>query len=64
MPEAFSLGVIIDKMIDGYFIQSHGGKLYGINNTSQVLCVELNTQKGVNPSLVSPNLTLQRSKAK
>ena len=57
LPGPFSPGIIIDTMIDDCFMQSQRGKLKGVNNTSQVLCVLLMTRTGLNPSLASPNLT-------
>ena len=64
IPGAFSPGMIMDRMIEDCFIQSHGGRLYGIKSTGQVLCVVLITQKGLNPSIASPNWTLRGSEAK
>ena len=61
MPGAFSRGMIIEIIIKDCFRQNPRGKLYGIKSMGHVLYVVLVTQKGLNPSLVSPNLTLRRS---
>ena len=57
----FSPGMIIDKMNDVDFIHNQGGKLYGINITSQTLWVVLIVEKGFGPSVASPSLTLRGS---
>src|SRR3954466_13997387 len=44
-----------------FFVQSHGGMLYGHTNMGQVLCVLLWLPKGLSPSVLIPSLTFLAS---
>jgi hypothetical protein len=64
IPGELGLEIIKDKMKFGCFMYNIGGKLYGITMTGQVLWIELMLPNGLNPSNISPSLTLRGSDAK
>ena len=63
IPGEVGLGITSDKIKEDLFIHIQGGRLYGTNTTSHVLCVVLMFPYGLNPSASNPSLTLWGSDA-
>lgn len=61
LPDCLGLGIGNVNIIFFFFMHNHRGKIYVTSITSQQLYLLLKLEKGLKPSVASPNLKLRKS---